>query len=103
MLLPCPSPPAPPRAPRAVLWFLFLLVYGAFPITLSTDLYLLFVGSVANSVTFWLTLVVVPACCVLPVFFWQQIRRWGAIVAFLSGLCLFLQFQWRFLQFQWRL
>jgi len=58
----------------AVLWFLFLLAFGAFPIRLSTDLHYS-LGTVARYPQFWLQIVVVPIACVLPVFFFRAMRR----------------------------
>jgi phospholipid-transporting ATPase len=58
-----------------VLWFIFLLAYGDFPIGLSGDLHKLFIGVTGNSLTFWLVLIVVPITCILPTIFWKQVRR----------------------------
>ncbi len=60
---------------RAVVWWLFLLAFGAFPITLSGDLYYLFVGVVAPNAQYWLWVLLVPLACQLPDFGWRQIRR----------------------------
>jgi phospholipid-transporting ATPase len=57
-----------------VLWFLFLLAYGAFPVELSTDLHHI-LDTVGGSPSFWLTLVVVPITCVLPIFFFRAVKR----------------------------
>eukprot|EP00879_Flechtneria_rotunda_P010836 GHRR01011325.1.p1 GENE.GHRR01011325.1~~GHRR01011325.1.p1 ORF type:complete len:1369 (+),score=416.83 GHRR01011325.1:1346-5452(+) len=57
-----------------VLWFLFLLAYGAFPIELSTDLHHI-IDSVAAIPSYWLMIVVVPITCMLPVFFFRAIKR----------------------------
>lgn len=58
----------------AVLWFLFLLAFGAFPIRLSTDLHYS-LETVARYPQFWLQIVVVPIACLLPVFFFRAMRR----------------------------
>lgn len=59
---------------RAVLWFLFLLAFGAFPIRLSTDLHYS-LGTVARYPQFWLQILLVPIACVLPVFFYRAMKR----------------------------
>lgn len=59
---------------HAVLWFLFLLAYGAFPIRLSTDLHRAF-DSISPSPNYWLTIIVVPLACLLPVFFFRALKR----------------------------
>lgn len=56
-------------------WYLFLLIFGVFPISLSGDLYYLFVGVVAPNPHMWLYLLLVPLTCQLPDFFWRQMRR----------------------------
>ncbi|GBF89503.1 phospholipid-transporting ATPase [Raphidocelis subcapitata] len=58
------------------LWFLFLLIYGAMPLDLSTDLYHLFAGSVGNSPLYWLLTLVSPIVCVTPVFAVRQAQRY---------------------------
>lgn len=58
----------------AVLWFLFLLAFGAFPIRLSTDLHYS-LETVARYPQFWLHIVVVPITCMLPVFFFRAMKR----------------------------
>lgn len=67
-LLPCP------RLPPA-LWFMFLLVYGALPVTLASDLHKLFSGVVGNAPFFWLTVLIVPGACVLPTFAARTLQR----------------------------
>ena len=62
-----------PRRPPPALWFLFLAVFGALPISLSGDLHGLFAGAVAPCPLFWLVAAGVPALCVLP--------TWGARAA----------------------
>ncbi|KAF6253363.1 hypothetical protein COO60DRAFT_1547131 [Scenedesmus sp. NREL 46B-D3] len=57
-----------------LLWFLFLLAYGAFPIRLSTDLHRAF-DSISPSPNYWLTIIVVPLACLLPVFFFRALKR----------------------------
>lgn len=56
-------------------WWLFLLAFGAFPISLSGDLYYLFIGVVAPNAQYWLYLLVVPLACQLPDFTFRQLRR----------------------------
>jgi hypothetical protein len=58
------------------LWFVFLLAYGAFPVTLATDLHKIFCGTIANATFFWLTAAVTTAICVLPVFGIRQLMRY---------------------------
>ncbi|KAL6758355.1 hypothetical protein V8C86DRAFT_1508442 [Haematococcus lacustris] len=58
----------------AAVWWLYLLAYGAFPLSLASDLYHLFLGIVARNPQYWLYLLV-PIACQLPDFFWRQIRR----------------------------
>ncbi|WIA12055.1 hypothetical protein OEZ85_012134 [Tetradesmus obliquus] len=57
-----------------LLWFLFLIAYGAFPIRLSSDLHRAF-DSIAASPNYWLTIFVVPLACLLPVFFFRALKR----------------------------
>ncbi len=63
------------RRAAAAVWWLFLLIFGVFPISLSGDLYYLFVGVVAPNAQYWLYLVLVPLACQTPDFFWRQVRR----------------------------
>ncbi|GFH12108.1 phospholipid-transporting ATPase [Haematococcus lacustris] len=56
-------------------WWLYLLAYGAFPLSLASDLYHLFLGIVAGNPQYWLYLLLIPIACQLPDFFWRQIRR----------------------------
>lgn len=58
----------------AVLWFLFLAAFGAFPIRLSTDLHYS-LETVARYPQFWLQIVLVPIACIVPVFFFKAMRR----------------------------
>lgn len=60
----------------AVLWWAYLLAYGAMPFSLSTDLYRLFVGVVAAAAQYWLYLLLIPVACLLPDFFWRSVRRY---------------------------
>ena len=64
----------PPR-PRAAVWWLYLLAYGAFPLSLAQDLYYLFVGIVARGAQYWLFLLMTPLACMLPDFFWRNTRK----------------------------
>jgi hypothetical protein len=59
-----------------VLWFLFLMAYGAMPMELSTDLFALFLGAVANAPFFWVASFIVPLMCVLPSFAARQLQRY---------------------------
>jgi hypothetical protein len=52
------------------------MVYGAFPVHLSSDLHRFFIGSIANSAFFWMTVVSVPLVCVLPFFAARQLQRY---------------------------
>lgn len=61
-------------AVSAVLWFLFLLAFGAFPIRLSTDLHYSF-QTVAKYPQFWLQIFMVPIACLVPVFFFRAMKR----------------------------
>lgn len=74
----------------AAIWWLYLLAYGAFPLSLASDLYHLFVGIVATTSNYWLFLLLVPIACQLPDFFWRQVRRYvvltqAAVVAGCAG------------------
>lgn len=60
--------------PVAVVWLLFLLAYGAFPIDLSGDLFHAF-DSISASPNFWLMIAVVPFTCTLPIFFFRALKR----------------------------
>ncbi|KAG2453313.1 hypothetical protein HYH02_001537 [Chlamydomonas schloesseri] len=58
-----------------VVWWLYLLAYGAFPLYFSTDLYNLFVGIVAPSPQYWLYCLLVPCACQLPDFFARMVKK----------------------------
>jgi phospholipid-transporting ATPase len=66
----------------AGIWWIYLLAYGAFPITLSSDLLHLFDGIVARNPQYWLYLLLLPPACLLPDFFVRQMRRCEARTRF---------------------
>jgi hypothetical protein len=66
----------PKTRPRAALWFLFLLVYGAFPVRMAADLHKFFAGAVANNLFFWLTVAIIAGLCVLPTFVARAAARY---------------------------
>mmetsp|Transcript_27781 Transcript_27781/g.60882 ORF Transcript_27781/g.60882 Transcript_27781/m.60882 type:complete len:264 (-) Transcript_27781:250-1041(-) len=57
------------------IWWVFLLAFGAFPMSLSQNLYHLFVGVVGASPQYWLFVLLVPVACVMPDFFVRALRR----------------------------
>lgn len=57
-----------------MLWFVFLLAFGAFPIRMSTDLHYS-LETVARYPQFWLQIVLTPIACILPVFFFRAMKR----------------------------
>jgi len=61
---------------KPALWFLFLMVYGAFPIQFATDLHRFFVGAIGNALFFWLAVIIAPLTCVLPLFAARQLQRY---------------------------
>lgn len=58
------------------LWFLYLIVYGYLPPDISQETYLLFTSIIAGCPKYWLTLVLVTVCAVLPDFFIRQIHHY---------------------------
>ena len=60
---------------RAGVWFLYMMLYGEFPLALSQDIYHLFVEVLAPAPVFWLILLLTPFACVLPGFFIRQTWR----------------------------
>ena len=58
----------------AVLWFVYMLIYGVFPQNLSQGVYHLFTEVLASSATFWLLIILAPVACVLPGYLWRQLR-----------------------------
>lgn len=66
---------AAPCLHSAVVWWLYLLAYGAFPISLSTDLYNLFAGIVAPSAQYWFYLLMTPLAAQMPDFFCRCVQR----------------------------
>lgn len=59
----------------AGVWFLYLLLYGLFPLSLSQAIYHLFVEVLAPAPVYWLIVLVTPFACVLPGFFIRQACR----------------------------
>lgn len=59
---------------HAVLWFVYMLIYGVFPLNLSQGIYHLFAEVLATSATFWLLIILAPVACVLPGYLWRQLR-----------------------------
>ena len=59
---------------RAVIWFVYMLIYGVFPQNLSQGIFHLFEEVMATSPTFWLLIIMAPVACVLPGYLWRQIR-----------------------------
>ncbi|MEW5306196.1 MAG: hypothetical protein WDW36_008680 [Sanguina aurantia] len=57
------------------IWIVFLLAFGALPVSISADLYNLFIGVVGGSPQYWLYLLVTPAAAILPVVFFRMCRR----------------------------
>ncbi|KAM7280591.1 hypothetical protein ACFE04_007725 [Oxalis oulophora] len=51
-----------------VLWYIFLLIYGALPSTFSTTAYKVLIEACAPSLLFWLTTIVVVVSALLPFF-----------------------------------
>ena len=60
---------------RTVIWFIYLLCYGEFPLTLSQAIYHMFVEVLAPAPVFWLIVLVTPFSCVLPGFFIRRVYR----------------------------
>lgn len=60
------------------IWFLYLLVYGVWPLFFSDVLYQLFIGVVAPSPQFWLLLPLIPAITLLPTGFFFMAKRYVA-------------------------
>ena len=56
----------------AVIWIVYLLCYGEFPLKLSQAIYHLFIEVLAPAPVFWLIVLVTPFACVLPGFFIRQ-------------------------------
>lgn len=59
----------------AVLWIIYLLCYGLFPLALSQAIYHLFEEVLAPAPVFWLIILVTPFACMLPGFFVRQIFK----------------------------
>jgi len=58
----------------AVIWFVYMLIYGVFPQNLSQGIFHLFEEVMATSPAFWLLIIMAPVACVLPGYLWRQIR-----------------------------
>ena len=58
----------------AVIWFVYMLIYGVFPQNLSQGIFHLFEEVMATSPTFWLLIIMAPVACVLPGYLWRQLR-----------------------------
>eukprot|EP00899_Mesostigma_viride_P007202 jgi/Mesvir1/16483/Mv10041-RA.1 len=59
-----------------IVWFLYLLVYGAFPISWSGEVYKIFVSVLAPSAVYWLSLPVIAAMCLIPGIVFRYLRHW---------------------------
>ena len=70
----------------AGLWFLYLVAYGLFPLSLSADIYHLFQDVLATTPNFWLLCVLPPVLCVLPGFVLRQAWQCASFVQHLSCL-----------------
>ena len=60
-----------------MVWFLYMMCYGALPLMWSSSIYHLFTDVLATAPFFWLLIVVTPMACVIPSFLIRQIRRCG--------------------------
>lgn len=60
-------------------WFLNLLAYGLFPLSLSQAIYHLFIEVLATAPVYWLIVLVTPFACVLPGFFIRQAWRCSSL------------------------
>ena len=69
-----PHPPFSPH-PSPVIWWIFLLAFNSMPLSISLDLYWLFLGVVAWNPQYWLYVLLVPVACILPDFFFRNVRR----------------------------
>ncbi|GLI58430.1 hypothetical protein VaNZ11_000135 [Volvox africanus] len=56
-------------------WWFYLMAYGAFPLSLSSDLYYLFIGISAPSAQYWFFVLLVPTACQLPDFFLRMAKK----------------------------
>ena len=73
-----PQPHLPTRSPPPfppVVWWIFLLAFNSMPLSISLDLYWLFLGVVASNPQYWLYVLLVPVACILPDFFFRSVRR----------------------------
>ena len=69
-----------------MIWILYLLCYGEFPLSLSQAIYHLFIEVLAPAPVFWLIVLVMPFACVLPGFFIRQVCRWALIPSSLAAI-----------------
>ena len=58
-----------------MIWWIFLLAFNSMPLSISLDLYWLFLGVVAWNPRYWLYVLLVPVACILPDFFFRNVRR----------------------------
>ena len=58
-----------------MIWWIFLLAFNSMPLSISLDLYWLFLGVVAWNPQYWLYVLLVPVACILPDFFFRNVRR----------------------------
>lgn len=57
-----------------VLWYLFLMVYGSLPTSLSTDAYMVFLEALAPAPSYWITTLFVVLSTMLPYFVFSAIQ-----------------------------
>lgn len=60
----------------AVLWWLYQIAFGEFPISWSLQVYHLFTGITAGSAAHWLLILLVPLACIMPDGCYRAMRRW---------------------------
>lgn len=58
----------------AVLWFVYMVIYGVLPQNLSQGIFHLFLEVMASSATFWLLIILAPVAAVLPGYLWRQLK-----------------------------
>lgn len=69
-----------------MIWILYLLCYGEFPLSLSQAIYHLFIEVLAPAPVFWLIVLVMPFACALPGFFIRQVYRSALIPSSLAAI-----------------
>lgn len=57
-----------------LLWFLFVVIYGYLPPTLSTTAYRVFIEACAPSPTYWLTILIVTVAAIFPSFVFKAFQ-----------------------------